>query len=287
LRVHIPGGFYHATLRGNHQQDIFRTESDRQLLNAIVARAIEAYDASVHAYCWMTNHLHFLMQVGERPLGDVMRHIASGYARAFQQKLTTTGHLFERRYHANIVDVDSYLLELLRYIHLNPVRAKLVSRAADYRWSSHGAYAGAVAAEPWLTTRFALDLFGRDAQYARAAYLHFMESTPDMEFEAPLPMSEAIATGRPPLPARSAAPPGLAVRQTLAQLLDEACQRFAVREADLSSPSRDPLLVQVRAWVAQEALDRRISTLSEVARALGRDRATLRSGMRLYRDQGK
>lgn len=287
LRVHVPGGFYHVTLRGNHQQDIFRTESDRHLLNAIVGRAVDAYDASVHAYCWMTNHLHFLLQVGDRPLGDVMRHIASNYARAFQQKLATTGHLFERRYHANFVDVDSYLLELLRYIHFNPVRANLVARPADYRWSSHGAYAGSRPAEPWLTTGFALDLFGDDARSAHEAYRHFMEIVSDVEFEKAAPVVEAVANGRPTAGSCPTVPPIKPVRQTLDQVIEEACKHFNVSASDLASCCRDPLMVQARAWIAAEALDRRVSTLSEVARALGRDRATLRSGMRLYRNQGK
>jgi len=285
LRVHVPGGFYHATLRGNHQQDIFRTESDRHLLNAIVGRAVDAYDVRVHAYCWMTNHLHFLLQIGDRPLGDVMRHIASNYARAFQQKLDTTGHLFERRYHASVVDVDAYLLELLRYIHLNPVRAQLVARPSEYRWSSHGGYAGSAVTVPWLTTSFALRLFSDEAGSAREAYRHFIESAPAIEESKSV--AEVVADGRPAAGRQRVVPPTIPARQSLEQLIDEACKHFDVRASDLSSSSRDPLLVQARAWIAAEALDRRVSTLSEVARALGRDRATLRSGMRLYRDQGK
>jgi len=286
LRIHVPGGFYHVTLRGNHQQDIFRSDGDRQLLNAIVARAIEAYSARIHAYCWMSNHLHFLMQVGEQPLGNVMRQIASGYARAFQQKLPTTGHLFERRHHASLVDVDSYLLELLRYIHLNPVRANLVSRPAEYRWSSHLAYAGRKAAEPWLTTSFALAMFSEDVRSAHAAYGRFMECPSTFGLEESLPSIKAISTEPRPLDQVPSASIAVIPRQTLAQIIDEGCRRFGVLEQDLPTASRDPLLVQARAWIAREALERRVSTLSAVARALGRDRATLRFGIRLRRSSG-
>jgi putative transposase len=137
LRIHVPGGFYHATLRGNHRQAIFTTSSDRALLNAIVARSLKAHLARLHVYCWMSNHLHFFIQVGDAPLGVVMRDIASNYARAYQAKLDTTGHLFERRYYAKVVEVEHYLFAVLRYIHLNPVADGLVQRAMDYPWSSH------------------------------------------------------------------------------------------------------------------------------------------------------
>jgi REP element-mobilizing transposase RayT len=282
LRVHVPGGFYHVTLRGNHQQDIFRVDADRLLLNAIVARATERYGARLHAYCWMSNHLHLLLQVGEQPLAHVMRQIASGYARAFQQKIETTGHLFERRYHATLVDVDSYLMELLRYIHLNPVRARLVNHPAEYRWSSHHAYAGRTAPELWLTTSFALALFAEDRLRAHAAYRRFVELPQSAERD------EWVLDlgGGMPQPSVKAANPGNGVvpatRQSLEALIAEGCKRFGVAEAHLASPSREACIVQARAWIAREALARRVATLSAVARALGRDRATLRFAMRQH-----
>src|SRR4051812_8639065 len=112
LRIHIPGGFHHVTLRGNHREPIFRVDADRLLLNAIVEASVARHGARIHAYCWMTNHIHMLVQVGDPPLSGLMRDIASGYARAFQLKRATTGHLFENRYHAILVDADAYLLAL-------------------------------------------------------------------------------------------------------------------------------------------------------------------------------
>ena len=161
LRIHLANGFYHVTLLGNHQQAIFHTVQDRQLLNVIVAESIERHAAQVHAYCWMTNHLHLLVRVSDEPLGHVMRLIASKYAKAFQRKLDTSGHLFERRYFARLIDGDAYLMAVLRYIHLNPVAAGLTPSAAEYPWSSHHAYGGG-SAESWLTMDFVLALFGSD-----------------------------------------------------------------------------------------------------------------------------
>jgi REP element-mobilizing transposase RayT len=286
LRIHVDHAFYHVTLRGNHRQPVFFVNSDRNLLDAIVARSIERYAACIHAYCWMTNHLHLLIQVGVTPLGDVMRQIASGYARAVQKKIDTTGHLFERRYHARFVTSDTYLLELLRYIHLNPVQAKMVTDVADYRWSSHHAYIGG-RREPWLTVDFALALFAAERSAAHVAYRRFMaEGDPDWkpddaeEFELP--------AGLLPAPQTSPSSPPLTLhpRQTLDELLLEACARFDVRLEDLLSFSRRKSVVLARGWLGREAVTRRVAPLSEVARRLGKDRSTLRHAIGLLAGAG-
>jgi REP element-mobilizing transposase RayT len=277
LRVHVANAFYHATLRGNHRQDIFREDGDRRLLNAIVARSLAMYDARIHAYCWMSNHLHLLVQVGHEPLGSLMRQIASGYARAFQLKLETTGHLFERRYFARMVRADAYLLAVLRYIHRNPVHAGIVVRAEDHPWSSHNAYSGG-GTEPWLTTGFALAMFAEHRPAAHAAYRKFMTEgdaawTPDDDavaevIEAPITQAEGPWT-----------PPG-GCTQTINELLAEACVLFGVTVTLLRSPSREPDVVLARGWIGREAVARRVASLSEISRVLGRDRSTLRYAIR-------
>jgi putative transposase len=281
LRIHAPGGFYHVTLRGNHQQNIFHADADRCLLNAIVGRSTIKYDSRIHAYCWMSNHLHFLVQVGVEPLSSLMRQIASGYARAFQSKFETTGHLFERRYHATLVDEQSYFLQLLRYIHLNPVRAGLVHRPDQYRWSSHRAYAGG-GSEDWLTTDFALAIFSTERRAAQAAYCAFLQQSESQESIERFSTGHSAILGDDTFVQRISR--GLATepvaRQSLESLIDEGCEQFGVSHSLLLSASRDPAVVQARAWVANQAKSRGIATLSAVARRLGRDRATLRYAMR-------
>jgi REP element-mobilizing transposase RayT len=273
-------------LRGNHQQDIFTAENDRSLLNMIVARAIEKFGARVHAYCWMSNHLHFLLQVSDEPLARPMRQIGAEFARAMQVKLETTGHYFERRYHATLVDADFYLLELVRYIHLNPVRAGLVSHPSGYRWSSHHAYLG-TRIEPWVTTDFAMRIFGADRARAVAAYQSFLNCdqehpwTPVAEHgiqPGVVGSQEFIARAR-------RASVSMSVRGTLSDLIVEACRRFEVAPEKLSSPLRDTYLTKVRAWIAHQAKVRHIATLSAVARVLGRDEATLREAIRTYPEE--
>jgi putative transposase len=158
LRIHVPGAFYHVTLRGNHRQSIFFAARDREIMSSIVAEVVERFEARLHVYCYMTNHVHALIQVGDAPLGRLMLRIAGRYARTIQKGLRTTGHLFEKRYYPVLVDADEYLLELLRYIHRNPVRARIVESVDDYPWSSHHAYVGA-RDEPFVHTDFALRLF--------------------------------------------------------------------------------------------------------------------------------
>jgi putative transposase len=284
LRIHLSGGFYHVTLRGNHQQAIFVAEGDRHLLNKIVARAIEKFGARIHAYCWMTNHLHFLMQVGTEPLARPMRQIAAEFARAMQLKLETTGHYFERRYHAILVDADAYLLELIRYIHLNPVRAGLVGDPAQFRWSSHHAYLG-TRTEPWVTTDFAMQMLGADPARAVREYCRFLSCEQQQSWTPP----DASGADAPAalgsdafVKAVQAATIPRRAREKLGDLITEACRRFGVDHADLDSPTRDRYLAKVRAWIAYQATQRHVATLAAVARALGRDEATLRQAIRTH-----
>ena len=124
--------------------------------------------------------MHLALEAGEIPIGHFMQHLASRYARAVQRRVPTTGHLFERRYRALLVDTDAYLLALIRYIHLNPVRAGMVADPSDYRWSGHRAYLG-VTQVPWLSTSLGLSLFGNDEPGRHAAYRRFVMAEPDPE----------------------------------------------------------------------------------------------------------
>jgi len=279
-RVHVDGGFYHVTLRGNHQQNIFVAEGDQRLLNQIVERAIDKYGARLHAYCWMTNHLHFLLQVGQEPMGKPMGQIAAEFARAMQSKLHTTGHFFERRYHATLVDEESYLKSVVRYIHLNPVVAGIVDNPRDFLWSSHRAYLGAPH-EPWLVTDFVLQNFGSTREHAVAAYENFLDIEENDWPPAQKDRRESDFGSEKSVPPRRQADPPQQ-RQSLSDLIAEACSRFGVCLEGLTSPVRDEYMTIVRAWVANQARVRHVASLAEVARELCRHEATLRQAMRRY-----
>lgn len=285
-RIHVSGGFYHTTLRGNHREAIFLVDSDRLLLNTIVELALAKHGARLHAYCWMTNHLHMLVQVGDDPLAHLIRRIASGYARAFQAHRSTTGHLFENRYHAVLVDTDAYLLELIRYIHFNPVRSGLARATSLYRWSSHHAYSG-LSVDRWVTTEFGLRMFASDRAKAIAAYCRFLNCDPN---EVPSPFDE-ISPDRPLILGSAAfaarvmqQAPIKKTRRTLQSLIDEGCQRHGMSRDELRSNQRSARIMQARAWVARQAIALRVASVLEIARALNCDPKSIRNALRKFGD---
>lgn len=285
LRLHAPGAFYHVTLRGNHQQPIFFRNDDRDLMERVIADSLERSVAKVHGYCWMTNHVHLLVQVSDSPLGRLMLRIASTYARTVQLRLQTTGHLFERRYHATLVDADNYLLTVLRYIHLNPVKAGLVSDPAVYPWSSHRVYLG-LGDMPWVTTTFALGLLAPRPEIARHRYQIFMTGAGSHESGLALPkphrgqpqiLGDDVFVARV-MKAKIRSPSS----RSLEDLITECSKRFMVSTDLLVSRSRARNLARARAWLGHRAVSERIASVCAVARTLGRCESAIRQVMSRY-----
>ncbi|HEY6640538.1 hypothetical protein [Povalibacter sp.] len=214
-----------------------------------------------------------------------MLRIAGRYARTSQASMHTTGHLFEKRYYPVLVDADEYLLELLRYIHLNPVRAHMVASLDDYPWSSHHAYVGR-RDEPWVTTDFALSLFHSERQQAIAAHRRFVQD--EIGHATASPFAECNPNDRRVLGSDDFAAKMLGdswrprSRTTLDEVIEDACATFEVSECFLASSSRKPALVRGRAWVAHKALALRIASLAAVAHRLNRDESSLRHGIKEY-----
>ena len=272
-RLHVPGGLYHVILRGNHQQAIFDRDADYRSFEDLLARGLRRYDARVHAYCWMTNHVHLAAQVGDARLGQLVQAVASTYARRKQRKVPTTGHLFERRYRATLVDTDAYWLALVRYIHRNPVEAGIVADPADYPWSSHRCYLGR-GSPGWLTTGPTLALFGGSAADAVVAYHHFIaEEAPEEALEAARG-GAVCGLAEPPLgfEFRDRGQPGL---QSLEQVVFEVATEFDIDHTLLASGRRDSVLVHARLEIARRALAAGVASLDAVAARLGRSPSTL------------
>jgi REP element-mobilizing transposase RayT len=140
-RLDIPGGLYHVTVRGNYQQKIFNSDADRRCYLEFLAYYQKEFTFDCYAFCLMDNHVHLLIQrPRHKSLGEIMQRLNARYSININKKSERVGHLFQGRYHAILVQTDPYLLELTRYIHLNPVRAGLVSHPKDYQWSSCRAY---------------------------------------------------------------------------------------------------------------------------------------------------
>ncbi len=286
LRLHVPGGFYHVTLRGNHRQPIFFEPADRAWLESTVAHRTAEAGARIHAYCWMTNHIHLLVEVGHVPLGVLMQRVAGPYARHMQRQASTTGHFFERRHHAEIVDTELYLLAVIRYMHFNPVRSGLAAQPCDYAWSSHRCYLG-LEQRPWLTTDFALAMLGATLADARMAYEAFMAqgTEPESPLRAERRVDARVAGDQSFVRSlvKFEATVDRGVR-TLDQLIVATCKEFGLAEEAVRSNSRQRRLTAARAAIARRATSAGIATLSDVARALGR---TVSAVSRLSSRQGR
>jgi putative transposase len=139
-RVHYPGGLYHVITRGNRGLKVFRRDQDYRLYLKFLEEYKGRYDFLLYAYGLMPTHFHFLIEVGQVPLSKVMQSLQFRYTRNYNLRYQGWGHLFQGRYKAILCEKDSYLLELSAYIHLNPVRAKLVKDPAEYPWSSYREY---------------------------------------------------------------------------------------------------------------------------------------------------
>lgn len=140
LRIEYEGAFYHVTSRGNRKERIFWADKDRGEFKRILKRTKERYGYLLHAYVLMDNHYHLLIETPHANIKQIMQNINTSYTVYVNRRHKRTGHLFQGRYKAFIVDKENYLLELGRYIHLNPVRAGIVKKPKDYRWSSYREY---------------------------------------------------------------------------------------------------------------------------------------------------
>jgi putative transposase len=172
-RIHIPGGFYHVILRGNDGQDILFSDQDREHLETLVHDGKDRFKHRIHAYCWMSNHVHLLIQVSEVPLSKLIHNLSFRYASYINKKRSRKGHLFQGRYKAILVDAENYLHELVRYIHLNPVRAGVATNPQDYKWSGHQCYLG-ITRKSWLTVKYVLSQYSRQESTALRLYESFV-----------------------------------------------------------------------------------------------------------------
>ena len=185
LRIEYPGAFYHVMHRGNAGADIFESDRDREKFLEYICKAVERYEIKIHTYCLMTNHYHLLTETPHPNLSQAIKWINVSYAAYFNRKRRRCGHLFQGRFKAILIDADEYLKHLSRYIHLNPVRARMVDLCKDYPWSSYPAFSGYAKVPEWLDTRWLLSIFGENQAKAKKRYRDFVESVQNEKIENP------------------------------------------------------------------------------------------------------
>lgn len=174
LRIEYSGALYHVTARGNAREDMFLDDADRASFLEVYAQVSQRFHWRCHAYCLMSNHYHFVLETPDANLSQGMRHLNGVYTQRFNRRHGRPGHVLQGRFKAILMERESYLLEVCRYVVLNPVRAKMVRSAREWPWSSYRATAGQAEGASWFTSDWILGHFGRTRARAEAAYRTFV-----------------------------------------------------------------------------------------------------------------
>ncbi len=290
-RLHYPGALYHVILRGNARQDIFFDDEDRCRFFLLVQEGIERYGHRVLSFCLMTNHLHLAIQVGNVPLSRIMQNLSFRYTRWVNQRRNRSGHLFQGRYKAVLVDADTHLLELAAYLHLNPVRAGMVAKPEEYPWSSHRAYLGS---DPisWLGSDYVLSHFSTDLEQARRQFSEFVTDRipeghreefygkgsidnrvigEDRFVENVLLQSDSLPECKP----------------SLEEVLEAVSKIYELQEEDLSAASQKRRISEARNLAAWAVLELTDATLKDLAERLGRDISTMSAAKKRFEERFK
>ena len=174
LRIEYAGALYHVTSRGDRQQAIFLNDGDRHAWLRILDTVCARFRWNIHAFCLMGNHFHMVVETPQANLGRGMRQLNGEYTQRFNFRNATVGHLFQGRYKAILVQRQTYLLELSRYVVLNPVRAGIVATPNGWPWSSYAMTCSDAPAPAWLTTDWLLSQFGEQRSEAVRQYRRFV-----------------------------------------------------------------------------------------------------------------
>ena len=176
LRLEFANALYHVTSRGDRREPIFIDDADRSMWLDVFGQVCGRFNWRCHAWCLMTNHYHLLVETPDPNLSRGMRQLNGVYTQRFNRRYGHLGHVFQGRFKAILVEREGYLLELARYVVLNPVRARMVSDAGAWPWSSYAAMTGAQSPAPWLETDGLLQQFGRRRDRAVARYVDFVRA---------------------------------------------------------------------------------------------------------------
>ncbi|MBI1396722.1 MAG: transposase [Betaproteobacteria bacterium] len=277
-RVHVPGGLYHVMLRGNASGDVFFGADDCEVFYDLLEDGCSRFGHRVHAFCLMPNHVHLALQAGELPLSRAMQNLSFRYTRHVNRVHGRVGHVFQGRYKALLVDADSYLLELVRYIHLNPVRAGIARSPDDHAHSSHRAYVGQHAV-PFLTTDWVLSRFDERPGVARRRFARFVAEGLAQghrgEFHRGASESRVLGPDRFVERALAAAGNGGGLPPALNDVIVSVCEQLAVDPEALAGAGRARQAARARAIIGWLAMGSGAGTLTELGQRFGRDVSTL------------
>ena len=285
-RLHVPEGVYYVVQRSNARQPIFTEPADYATFERLLSTMLVRCRVRVHAYCWELDAIRMIVQISDMPVGRLMQRLSSQYARRVHRRQGESGHLFQQRYQALLIDPDAYLLKLIRYLHLLPVRAGKVASPDDYELSSHRAYLG-TGNVPWLTTNVALRMLAQRPEQARYAYRRLMFDTippeEELNFDRGGPEDPRVLGDRQFM---TNIPRNQRVHKStysLEQVIDTVSCTLGLERSEVLSRSRQRRLALARALITWYATERGVATLAEVSRRLQRDPSTLFVAVERYR----
>ncbi len=285
-RLHVEGGYYHVILRGNGGEKIFFSSQDRNRLCLLIQEGIERFKYRLHAYCLMTNHIHLIIQVGNLPLSKIVQNISFRYTKYINKKKKRIGHLFQGRYKAILIDADTYLLELVRYIHNNPVRGGMVKSALDYEWSSYQAYLK-MQEIPFLTTDFVLGQFGKTSGLGRKRFKEYVERGKGEEHQTELyrGVHDSRVLGDESFVEKVILKKPILKKPSLQKIVYLVGDHFAVQEKELKRTGRQRKMSRLRGIIGWLAKQLEAASLTEVSTYFSRDLATMCRAVRRIEEQ--
>jgi putative transposase len=274
-RFHSPSSTYHVMLRGNDGQPIFFSSGDRSKMCLLLQQGIERYGHSVEAFCFMSNHIHLAVRVSDISISRIIHHLAFRYTRYINRTYNRIGHLFQGRFKSVLVEDEEYLKELIRYIHLNPVRAGIVSEPQDYLWCSHKAYMG-LDDFVWLSKERILKKFHQEREDSIQIYQYFVLKGVGIETELNfksgscngiLGNKEFIEENLTKVTL------GKKIKRNieLPEFIAKVCAMYGLSQQDLCSPGKYPRPSEARALLALLTRQSDTFSLEVLGQYLGRD----------------
>jgi REP element-mobilizing transposase RayT len=284
-RLHIPQGLYHVIARGNDRQVLFRDEADYREYFTRLRAGLHRHGIRCYAYCLMPNHLHLLLEPGAIPMSRLMQGVQGAFAQYLNRRYRRVGHRFQGRFRAILCEKDSYLLELARYLHLNPVRAGLTRAPEDWPWSSHCAYMERSAEDLPLERNAILGQFHPDPGKARKAFARFVRDGLAMGHRREFyELWEQRVLGDQSFAEKALAPrrPALrlAVKVSVQEILAAVARELGIPVGRILSVGRARGPAHARAVVAYLARELADIPLTSVAPVVRRDPVTLSHAVR-------
>lgn len=275
-RIFAPGLLYHVIVRGNHRQRTFHSDLDYQAYLERLAGYRRKHGVRIYAYCLMPNHVHLLLETSTTPLARFMQGVQQSCTQYFNRVHDKTGHLFEGRYKAIVCEKERYLLALVRYIHLNPVRAKLVREPEKYKYSGHPFYVRGQGTDV-LDPGPVLGLLGGRGVYRRFVREGMGEGHKDEYYEVEDQRFLGPAGFAERMRAKVGPERGRGSTRSVGKALKELAGQLNIEPGVLRGPDRGWKVSRTRQLVAYTLVRRLGFRLGEVAAYLGRDTATLSS----------